>query len=995
LRGLEFLQLILPDEGLLVGFAKKDEQRRQQAFTSLEKLIGRLSRLDAAGWDVYHACASFREQKIWNAKLKKFEVRSHDNVLWLCCLFLDLDTRESHADAFYATREEAYLAVVAFCAVAGLPLPIFVSSGGGLHVYWPLAIRLSLVEWQSYALGLKRACKCHGLQADPARTADASSILRTPGTTHRKLGVEVEHGDLVGPYPIELFEHLKGIENDRNAPVGKTRVVGNASPIARAMSNVYGSDTGDPALVDGACRQCRGFVASPGRYQEPFHHAAVTLYGHCGPGGLDFYKDTVRGRHPDWSDAWADDKWSRSQVYGPTTCKRFEALNPGGCDGCPNKITEEITSPIILSRGYRFSKSENKVPSSTIQERIHAQGDRHSSQPGIYGPANAPHAEGHEAEIILPDPFKLENNQLIFPQEVKGGKYEPIIVSDFPIYLSGVHAGETDVHSQRYVFQHHLPHHGWSPIALDASALWNGLGLPRLASGGALIRDAKLFVRFAHDSVRDWNKANKMKILYEQCGWKDDYHSFLVGHRLYKSNGTVIEAIGNDELATRGQWLGPVPGGDVRKWVTTTSALIPPDHHAAIFAILCSFAAPLMAFHPKQEGGTILSLLSTMSAKGKTTILEICGSVWGLMRGLEIKSYDTGPSKGLVFATLANIPVIFDELATLAKKQHPELLAEFVNMFSQGTDKLRALQHGQGIRHTQGGWLTVLLTASNHSIIDQLGATSRLSDAPGMRVLELPAAWNKLFNVVEGEKLRNELFVHAGHAGEKFIQHLLQPEVMAFARRAIETWTRDIWRQLNFRPEHRFRVRLIAAAAVAGELLRQLGLLQFDLEATIRWVIEQLGGVQGRDDAREVSGRAALVDYLSVHTGNVLTVENSWIPGQARINPLPWQMPKGRLMIRYETKPERLLTPVAEFKRFAIEQGYPYAEMLDNLQVSGIVKNARKLATLSAGTTLPGGQALCLEIDMNHPAMSGVARLVENQNDETSSRSVARQPRDA
>ena len=36
--------------------------------------------------------------------------------------------------------------------------------------------------WARYAHGLKILCVKHGLHADPTRTADISSVLRTPGT---------------------------------------------------------------------------------------------------------------------------------------------------------------------------------------------------------------------------------------------------------------------------------------------------------------------------------------------------------------------------------------------------------------------------------------------------------------------------------------------------------------------------------------------------------------------------------------------------------------------------------------------------------------------------------------------------------------------------------------------------------------------------------------------------------------------------------------------
>src|SRR5262249_39184778 len=88
-----------------------------------------------------------------------------------------------------------------------------VSSGWGLHVYWPLKHMLDRATWERYARGLKSLCEKHGLKADPSRTADISSVLRTPGTHNRKRNkeqlVECDPGFLdIEPYAIEKFSVL-------------------------------------------------------------------------------------------------------------------------------------------------------------------------------------------------------------------------------------------------------------------------------------------------------------------------------------------------------------------------------------------------------------------------------------------------------------------------------------------------------------------------------------------------------------------------------------------------------------------------------------------------------------------------------------------------------------------------------------------------------------------------------------------------------------------
>jgi hypothetical protein len=109
--------------------------------------------------------------------------RTKRNAFGARAFWLDLDVGE---DKPYATINDAIKALAEFCRTLKLPTPIIVFSGSGLHVYWPLRETLERQVWERYANGLKALCERHGLHADPSRTADISSVLRTPGTYNRK-----------------------------------------------------------------------------------------------------------------------------------------------------------------------------------------------------------------------------------------------------------------------------------------------------------------------------------------------------------------------------------------------------------------------------------------------------------------------------------------------------------------------------------------------------------------------------------------------------------------------------------------------------------------------------------------------------------------------------------------------------------------------------------------------------------------------------------------
>jgi hypothetical protein len=183
---LDLFEAVLPDDGTFMAFELPAQRHR--AFETKRALADHVERSTADA--VYFACAAFRSA----------DSRRADNVHALRAFWLDLDCGSDKAaeGKGYATEEVALRALRDFCGAVGLPRPIVVVSGGGLHVYWPLTADVAPAEWLPVAAALKKVCRQQGLMADHACTADAARILRPPGTLNRKYdpprGVEVLSG---------------------------------------------------------------------------------------------------------------------------------------------------------------------------------------------------------------------------------------------------------------------------------------------------------------------------------------------------------------------------------------------------------------------------------------------------------------------------------------------------------------------------------------------------------------------------------------------------------------------------------------------------------------------------------------------------------------------------------------------------------------------------------------------------------------------------------
>ena len=175
---LNFLRKVIPNEGVLLITQIINGKVLNIPCDGFDAMGENLRRGDLSGVDVYHACASFEDgtnRTACNAKFHK-------------ALFLDLDCGEDKAERKqgYVTKRDALNALKAFCKSVGLPQPIIVDSGGGIHVYWPFHTAVPTAYWKAAAEGLKSLCRSYGLLADRQVTADAARTLRPVGSHNRK-----------------------------------------------------------------------------------------------------------------------------------------------------------------------------------------------------------------------------------------------------------------------------------------------------------------------------------------------------------------------------------------------------------------------------------------------------------------------------------------------------------------------------------------------------------------------------------------------------------------------------------------------------------------------------------------------------------------------------------------------------------------------------------------------------------------------------------------
>ena len=95
---------------------------------------------------------------------------------------IDVSPDLSKTTAIFRTKEEAWAACRTMCARVGLPTPLLVDSGNGIHVYWPLSEEIDRARWDVIAGKFHAVCELFGAGVDRNRAEDCASLLRIPGS---------------------------------------------------------------------------------------------------------------------------------------------------------------------------------------------------------------------------------------------------------------------------------------------------------------------------------------------------------------------------------------------------------------------------------------------------------------------------------------------------------------------------------------------------------------------------------------------------------------------------------------------------------------------------------------------------------------------------------------------------------------------------------------------------------------------------------------------
>ena len=246
--------------------------RQVQTFhTSIDSVIEQARELDRQGQNAYFGLSTFETDKD----------RKVTNVKSLSSFYLDLDCGVGKE---YENQNEAFKDLKRFLKETGIPKPMLINSGNGIHVYWVLTESVSYEEWYPVALGLKSMCTQHNLLADSSVTADAARVLRVPETHNHKRGEKKPVGFFgTGEFrEIDFIEFASLVGASSTTPPMKVDNEESAFVEAMKANSEYSFKNILAKTVHGnGCEQLKNIIENQQDISEPLWRAGLSIATFC------------------------------------------------------------------------------------------------------------------------------------------------------------------------------------------------------------------------------------------------------------------------------------------------------------------------------------------------------------------------------------------------------------------------------------------------------------------------------------------------------------------------------------------------------------------------------------------------------------------------------------------------------------------------------------------------------------------------------------------
>ncbi len=924
------------------------------SFADIDSAVAAINQWDAEpNTTVYYTVGAFSGHAYTDDKNKQKWYRKQEHATWFKALALDLDIG---ADKPYQTQKEGWAAMVAALKAIGMPMPMVVSSGNGIHCYWPLTANVGKDHWVKASTALRIALEENGVEIDTTKIHDPSMVLRPVGTHHKKQQPWKDVrcvADCPDYDAATLFTTLKPWFG-KAAKLSSNALTPRAGkPKSSILSAVLNSNDVILDAVASRCNQVAALVASGGVLDaagrdvpEPLWRASLGLAKHC----TDVTEAVIKlaGKHKDFDLNSSLDKINGWNGTGPTTCAKFEQLCSKGCDGCPSR--GKITSPAQLSVATEV----------TVQDE----------------------ESGEEIVMTLPKGYVVQHGQIyrevkteITTTDANGNDVAQEVVeydhvSQYEMHITGVYNDEESGKSA-FKLMVKYPMTGWKEKPHDMTVL--------AAVGkdfSAFLLNRQIYVKniaqqekvrgFLMDYLTMVQQQSPTGQDYVSFGWQKD-GSFMCGPTLLGAEHGDIDTRLRGPAKAFEDLIGPHGSRD--EWIRGMDMLNLPGSETIRSAVLLSLTGILGAVAGNST--LVVSIYSTETTTGKTLSLIAANSLIGMPKKLFLIYKDTVNALYKQRGVFNSLPCCIDEMTSADDKE----VTDMTYQLSMGREKM-SMTKDRDLRDP-ATWDGITLMTTNISLWQKFEGAQAGNEPLKARCLELPQHDRRFIETREdGSSNGHDFFdIMAKNNGWAFPE-LVQVVIDKGGPEAVWKWAEASFAKtfnFVFEPQERFYRTAIISAWGMGRIGQALGLFPFDVKGTIDHLIAHIKStrqfaIDHKTDVFDIIGQ-----FLAEHNDQLVECKEKYGSGVEQVTlPAP-ERAVARVKIVYDDK-----TPIMPGSQVAIN-----AEKLRSwlkIKRDGLDRIERELENENAllrrrdrVTMFKGcpkhapGQMQCMIVNLNHP----------------------------
>ena len=807
-------------------------------------------------------------------------------------LWLDIDIGAHHAKPDYTDAKLFAADFKKFMAGTGLPMPWIVSTGHGVHLYWPLGRTVTPDKWSRFMARLFAACDKYGLRYDHAAT-DISRILRVPGTYNYKgQPVPVKIAKTGVTDLLKLATVLKQYEPAKQTAVKHADTV-------REMRET-------DSIVNG-CEQIRTCGAAE---YETWRNAARCLT-FCDHGYETFHQLSQDDSRYDVDQC--DKTWDSLEKdnYAPVLCATFEKAHPDVCAKCPSH--NKIKTPVML--GKKLKAKVESAPADSIRG-VPFESDSYNVVPGKGVQWTFQNKEGADITLTIA-PFEFYIMELVIDNRM---------LTPMRTYKSRVVFSDNSYRDFDFVVDD-MYKSGLAPARI-------------LTQYGISVEPDNMdqMIKFMKTYIAKVQNELTPSFVRDHYGWYEvqdlsgEHHSeFVIGAQTYTASGVKVTYLDSRAQAMAEHKM--TVAGTLDEWKKIPRLYHELGQESAQLLMCASFGSVFMPLGIGTATNVAYNFYDTVGGKGKTSLLAALASVWGDPSSLPLSKTDTVSAKYQQYSVYHNLPILIDEITGMSAGDIANMLYDLVN----GREKNRSNRQGTELQRG-GSWQTITVSTSNQSLYEMLKSFREQTLATSMRVIEMRCDFKDYTGDTEiTDKIDSVMTaVHSnyGLAGREFIKYILADSNI---KKEVTDYVAQFSAKYRRNNDERFWITGLGVALAAGRIAVRMGLLDYDMDALEKWVGETLLSTM-RSSVRDNRQNpvSILADFITDNINNTLVVAEHTRQGKeppvGMPDPYVSIEPRGSLQIRRELDSNTVVFKKAALTRWADSHGISASTLLDDLK---------------------------------------------------------------